>query len=155
MASGGLGIAISESGIGSVLTKYPLRVPLNQRSYAWEGNHVRTLLQDFSNAVAAENKTYFLGTIVLTHSADAKWEVADGQQRLATTAILISAIRDHLFSGSTNEKEAAHKYTQNFLLEFDETSGEHVPKLILNSEDNNFFIKNALLAPDHQEKGEG
>lgn len=26
MANGGLGIAIGESGIGSVLTKYPLRV---------------------------------------------------------------------------------------------------------------------------------
>jgi hypothetical protein len=153
MANGGLGIAIGESGIGSVLTKYPLRVPLNQRSYAWEEGHVNTLLQDFSNAIAGENKTYFLGTIVLTHSGDNKWEVADGQQRLATTAILISAIRDHLFSGSPNEKEAANKYTSNFLLEFDELTGEHVPKLRLNTEDNDFFVKNALLAPDQPEKG--
>jgi len=155
MANGGLGITIGESGIGTVLTKYPLRVPLNQRSYAWEDNHVETLLQDFSNAIAGENKTYFLGTIVLTHSSDGKWEVADGQQRLATTSILISAIRDHLFSGTSNEREAANKYTQNFLLEFDELSGEHVPKLKLNSEDNDFFVKNALLAPDHADKGSG
>jgi hypothetical protein len=41
MANGGLGIAIGEAGIGSVLTKYPLRVPLNQRSYAWEDGHVK------------------------------------------------------------------------------------------------------------------
>ena len=155
MASGGLGITIGELGIGTVLTKYPLRVPLNQRSYAWEENHVQTLLQDFSNAIVGENKTYFLGTIVLTHSSDGKREVADGQQRLATTSILISAIRDHLFSGTSNEKEAANKYTQNFLLEFDELSGEHVPKLTLNSEDNDFFVKNALLAPDHKDKGSG
>ena len=153
MANGGLGIAIGESGIGSILNKYPLRVPLNQRSYAWEEGHVNTLLQDFSNAIAGENKTYFLGTIVLTHSGDGKWEVADGQQRLATTAILISAIRDHLFNGSPNEREAANKYTQNFLLEFDELSGEHVPKLRLNAEDNDFFVKNALLAPDQADKG--
>lgn len=153
MTSGGLGIAIGESGIGSVLTKYPLRVPLNQRSYAWGEGHVNTLLQDFSNAIAGENKTYFLGTIVLTHSSDAKWEVADGQQRLATTAILISAIRDHLFKGTPNEKEAANKYTSNYLLEFDEISGEHIPKLRLNAEDNDFFVKNAMLAPDHAERG--
>ena len=44
----------------------------------------------YSNALASENKTYFLGTIVLTQS-DNKWEVADGQQRLATTAILMKA----------------------------------------------------------------
>jgi hypothetical protein len=153
MAGGGLGIAIGESGIGSVLNRYPLTVPLNQRSYAWEESHVKTLLQDFSNAIASENKTYFLGTIVLTHSVDGKWEVADGQQRLATTAILISAIRDYLFNGSPNEKEAASKYTQNFLLEFDEISGEHIPKLKLNSEDNDFFVKNALLPPDNPDKG--
>ena len=35
------------------------------------------LLTDFSNAIAGENKTYFLGTIVLTHSGDGKWEVAE------------------------------------------------------------------------------
>jgi len=153
MANGGLGIAIAEAGIGSVLTKYPLRVPLNQRPYAWEDGHVNTLLTDFSNSLAGENKTYFLGTIVLTHSGDAKWEVADGQQRLATTAILIAAIRDHLFSGTANEREAANKYTSNFLLEFDENTGEHVPKLRLNAVDNDFFVKNALLAPDSPERG--
>lgn len=152
MAGTGLGIAIGESGIGSVLNRYQLRVPLNQRSYAWEESHVKTLLTDFSNAVASEKSNYFLGTIVLTPSGDGKWEVADGQQRLATTAILIAAIRDHLFNGTPNEKEAAQKYTQNFLLEFDEISGEHVPKLRLNSEDNDFFVKSALLSPDNHEK---
>ena len=152
MANAGLGISIGESGIGSVLNRYGLRVPLNQRSYAWEEHHVETLLQDLSNAIANENKTYFLGTIVLTPSGDGKWEVADGQQRLATTAILISSIRDHLFVGTENEKEAANKYTQNFLLEFDENSGEHVPKLTLNSEDNDFFVKSPLLAPGNPKK---
>jgi hypothetical protein len=45
MAGAGIGISIGESGIGSVLNRYSLRVPLNQRSYAWEDH--RTLLQDF------------------------------------------------------------------------------------------------------------
>lgn len=152
MAGTGLGIAIGESGIGSVLNRYQLRVPLNQRSYAWEDSHVKTLLTDFSNAVATETSNYFLGTIVLTPSGDGKWEVADGQQRLATTAILIAAIRDFLFSGTANEKAAANKYTQNFLLEFDETSGEHAPKMRLNAEDNDFFVKNALLDPDNPDR---
>lgn len=148
--SGGLGIAITEAGLGAVLNRYSLRVPPNQRSYSWEDTHVKTLLQDLSNSIATgENNAYFLGTIVLTHSL----EVADGQQRLATTAILISAIRDHLFGGSSNEKEAATKYTQTYLLEFDELSGEHRPKLTLNSQDNDFFVKNALLAPDNPNKG--
>ena len=66
MTKTGLGIAIAEAGIGSVLTKYALQVPLNQRSYAWDETHVKTLLEDFSSAIASDNKTYFLGTIVLT-----------------------------------------------------------------------------------------
>lgn len=152
MAKSGLGITIAESGIGSVLNRYSLRVPLNQRSYAWEESHVRTLLQDFSNAIANDNQTYFLGTIVLTSSSDGKWEVADGQQRLATTAILISAVRDFLYAGNSNEKAASEKFAQNYLLEFDERSGEHRPKLTLNSEDNDFFVKAALLPPDHKDR---
>ncbi|PWT83042.1 MAG: hypothetical protein C5B58_07165 [Acidobacteria bacterium] len=151
MAKSSLGIALNESGIGSVLNQNRLKVPPNQRSYAWEAPHVQTLLQDLSNAIASESTTYFLGTIVLTRSDD-RFEVADGQQRLATTAILISAIRDHLFSGGANEREAAHKYTQNYLLEFDELSGEHQPKLTLNTEDNDFFVKNALLPLDSPER---
>lgn len=154
MAIKGLGIGIAESGIASVLNRYSLRVPLNQRSYAWTETHVRTLLQDISAAIADENKIYFLGTIVLTHSGDGKLEVADGQQRLATTAILISAIRDYLFKGSENEKAAAEKFTSNYLLEFDERSGEHIPKLRLNSEDNDFFVKASLLAPNRKERSE-
>ena len=43
-------------------------------------------------------KSYFLGTIVLTTAQDDAMEVIDGQQRLATTTILIAAIRDYLLS---------------------------------------------------------
>ncbi len=152
MTNEGLGISIAESGIGSVLNQHSLRVPLNQRSYAWEDTHVKTLLQDFTGAISSERKTYFLGTIVLTAGDDGRLEVADGQQRLATTSILISAIRDHLYSGTENEKAAAIKYTQNYLLEFDERSGEHLPKMTLNSQDNDFFVKAALLLPDNKER---
>lgn len=152
MSKTSLGIALSEAGIGSVLNQNRLRVPPNQRSYAWEESHIKTLLQDLSNAIASESNTYFLGTIVLSKTSD-RFEVADGQQRLATSAILISAIRDHLFAGGVNEREAANKYTQNYLLEFDELSGEHQPKLTLNTEDNDFFVRNALLAPDNPDRG--
>jgi uncharacterized protein with ParB-like and HNH nuclease domain len=72
-------------------------VPVNQREYAWEEEHVKDLLQDFANAVAREI-SYFLGTIVLTHGKNKDLpEVSDGQQRLAITTILIAAIRDYFY----------------------------------------------------------
>ena len=39
-------------GIGQILAQNRLVVPLNQREYAWEKDHVKELFQDFSNALA-------------------------------------------------------------------------------------------------------
>jgi hypothetical protein len=152
MAKRGLGIQFSDIGIATALDQFDLKVPLNQRSYAWEDPHVRTLFEDFSLAISSDNQTYFLGTIVLTHGQDDKLEVADGQQRLATTSILIAAIRDYLYQNGGNEKQAAEKFMQQYLLNYDEMSGEHVPKITLNFEDNDFFLKNILLPPGHQNR---
>ncbi|WP_437223542.1 DUF262 domain-containing protein [Planctomicrobium sp. SH661] len=82
-------------GLGNVLRKEPLQVPLNQREYSWEEQHVGDLFSDISDALAESRSAYFLGTIVLNVSKDIP-EVVDGQQRLATTAMLIAAMRDFL-----------------------------------------------------------
>ena len=148
MAKHSLGITFSDAGIGGTINQYELKVPLNQRSYAWEQSHVKTLFEDFSAAIQSDNQGYFLGTIVLTQTPSGQLEVADGQQRLATTTILIAAIRDYLHRGAGTERNASAKYTQNYLLEFDEKSGENAPKLKLNADDNDFFVKNILLSPD-------
>ena len=58
-------IVFEHKGIGAVLNQYRLAVPLNQREYAWEDEHVTDLFQDFGNAVA-KKVSYFLGTIVLS-----------------------------------------------------------------------------------------
>ena len=152
MAKHSLGITFSDAGIGATLNQYDLQVPLNQRSYAWERSHVKTLFEDYSAAIQSDSPAYFLGTIVLTQ-APGHLEVADGQQRLATTSILIAAIRDYLYASTGTEKSAAIKYTEQYLLEFDENSGENAPKLRLNSDDNDFFVKNILLAPDDPIRG--
>ena len=89
-------IGFEHIGIGTALNRNRLVVPVNQREYAWEEKHVLDLFQDFSKAINQDRKTYFLGTIVLTKGKDNVPEVADGQQRLATTTILLAAIRDYL-----------------------------------------------------------
>jgi uncharacterized protein with ParB-like and HNH nuclease domain len=111
MAVKGLGISVSDAGIGATLNQHLLMVPPNQRSYAWEESHVQTLFEDFSGAIATGSESYFLGTLVLTQGLGDRLEVADGQQRLATTSILIAAIRDYLEGMGSNEHLAAQKYT--------------------------------------------
>ncbi|MCU1340696.1 MAG: hypothetical protein JWN92_119 [Candidatus Acidoferrum typicum] len=88
-------IAIDRETIGHALRDRALYVPIHQRSYAWEREHVTDLYQDFSKAIDDGGGEYFLGAIVVVKGAMDKLEVNDGQQRLATSTILVAAIRDY------------------------------------------------------------
>jgi uncharacterized protein with ParB-like and HNH nuclease domain len=91
-----LSIEINNVGIADALMRWELTVPVNQRRYEWDEEYVEQLFQDPTKAFVGSRSIYFLGTIVLTEGLKGNREVADGQQRLATTAILLSAIRDYL-----------------------------------------------------------
>jgi len=130
-------------GIGKLLRQGRLEVPPNQRSYAWREPHVRNLLQDLNEAVTGGGiEEYFLGTIVLIHRSGEPPSIVDGQQRLATTTILLSRIRDHLLSISRNAVAAFVEET--FLSNIDLKTEQRVPRLKLNLEDNEFFASNIL-----------
>ena len=48
--------------IGKILMdKKNLRVPINQRPYAWENEHVNDLYQDLNGAIGRGDEEYFLG----------------------------------------------------------------------------------------------
>ena len=96
------GIDIQGEAIGHALKDSRLAVPVNQRSYAWEEKHVVELYQDLANAIATSETEYFLGSIVVTRSGDGVPEVVDGQQRLATSIILLQ--RSATTSTSTKTK---------------------------------------------------
>ncbi|MEJ5151013.1 DUF262 domain-containing protein [Comamonas sp. MYb396] len=79
---------------------YKFSIPHYQRPYSWGVAQARELLSDLRGALEdapaqiAEANPYFLGSIVLIKKeglSDA--EVVDGQQRLTTLTLLMSAIR--------------------------------------------------------------
>jgi hypothetical protein len=129
-------IGFAQLGLGSVLKQNQLTVPTNQREYAWEHKEVRTLLQDFARELSGAERTYFLGTIVTIPRPNGYLEVVDGQQRLATTAILLSAIRDYL---KQSEPELAASIDEEFLTFFNRNTRSRVPRLRLNVDDDDFF----------------
>ena len=89
-------IGFAQLGLANVLKQKSLVVPPNQREYSWTTKEVRTLLQDFARAISEGGSgSYFLGTIVTIPRGNSL-EVVDGQQRLATTAIMLSSIRNYL-----------------------------------------------------------
>lgn len=138
-------IAFEELGLGSVLKRYRLRVPSNQREYAWTEREVTDLLQDFALAIS-EAKPYFLGTIVTIPREEGTLEVVDGQQRLATTAILLSAIRD--YARVRDDELLVTSIDTEFLSGIDRNKRKLVPKLTLNLDDNELFNQIMTSPPD-------
>jgi hypothetical protein len=127
-------IGFEQGGIGSVLKRHQLEVPANQRDYSW-AEEVRELYEDLVGAIN-EGKEYFLGTIV-TIPRERTLEVVDGQQRLATTALLLTAIRD--YCREINDGVLGDAIETEFLAGFDRPRRKHIPKLRLNTDDNDLF----------------
>lgn len=94
------GINFDLCGVANELKARLLAVPIYQRSYAWTSDEITEFWSDLRSAFAESSPEYFLGTIVLTRQGKPPRDtIIDGQQRLATTSILLAAIRDQ-YKGS-------------------------------------------------------
>lgn len=79
---------------------YVFTIPSYQRPYAWGRDQAQELLDDLLGALASapaqlsDAAPYFLGSIVLIKGeASPEATVVDGQQRLTTLTLLLSAVR--------------------------------------------------------------
>eukprot|EP01034_Spumella_vulgaris_P013526 gene13526-17261_t len=94
-------IAAHEQPISRVFSNdYVFQIPPFQRPYAWTTEQAGELLSDLIDFMTTrpgeveEMPPYFLGSIVLIKSEGIpSAEVVDGQQRLTTLTLLLSAIR--------------------------------------------------------------
>ncbi|HVT81491.1 MAG TPA: DUF262 domain-containing protein [Phycisphaerae bacterium] len=130
--------------LGQILssTSPRIRVPDYQRDFSWQPKHVKDLWDDllrFDNQFqgnAIDGKEYFLGSSVLVNTG-AHHLLLDGQQRLATATILLSAIRDKLRPVNAN---AADQIQQNYVVVEDYLAGgAREYKIELNVFDRDFF----------------
>lgn len=129
--------------LSHLLSERLLRVPHFQRSYSWDATNVAEFLNDLKSA-RKRDSPYFMGTVVFARSAEdgQRQQIVDGQQRLATTAILLIAVRDLLTD--YKKGDLAKHLDDVFLRSYDLESEETVERLILNPEDQPFY--DALLA---------
>jgi hypothetical protein len=146
-------IKFEPMGIGDLIRRGRHVVPPNQRSYAWEDQNVRDLLQDVYAAMRSvgENgdQAYFLGTIVLVDPQSGKApQVSDGQQRLATTSIILARIRD--LYASLGEDARATSIQNEYIAKIDLDTAENKPQISLNTEDNAFFANTILSQYPHK-----
>src|SRR5512138_1848279 len=92
-------VDFKDEGIAHLLADRNFRVPIHQRSYSWDVEQIEDFWNDLNAAMRESETEYFMGTIVLTAPSkdkDRREGIIDGQQRLATTAILLACIRDEL-----------------------------------------------------------
>lgn len=146
MAITGDGLRVQ--GIGHLLASNTFRVPSNQRSYMWEEEHVTHYWNDIINAMHGESaeEDYFIGTIVLSETDGDDLEVVDGQQRLATTTIILATIRDFFLAKNRNTGRA-RDIAQRYLIGKNETTLDDEPRLSLNEYDNQFFQDFIVQSP--------
>jgi uncharacterized protein with ParB-like and HNH nuclease domain len=69
-------------------------IPPYQRPYSWNQDNAEQLLDDIYQSFMAEDKEYFIGSMICISKGDNTFEVVDGQQRLTTLSIIVSQLKD-------------------------------------------------------------
>jgi hypothetical protein len=133
----------SRQTVGTLLstTSPRLEVPDWQRSYSWGSDEIEAFWLDLlafeanypgTNILGEE---YFLGSTVLVTGGTTNL-VLDGQQRLATATILLSALRDARRGYNAN---AAVRLQNKYIADFDDATETTTPVLTLNVYDREYF----------------
>ncbi len=90
-------------------------VPVFQRDYSWGTKHCLQLWNDIVRVGTNENvKAHFVGSVVYIAAENnsakiTRWLLIDGQQRLTTLTLLLTALRNRLPITETNTQAGAHE----------------------------------------------
>ncbi len=129
--------------------KNQLVIPIYQRVYSWEKEQCKQLWDDIIK-VGGDDKMdgHFIGSILyvldgITHSDNALL-IIDGQQRLTTITLLLTALRDHW-----SDK---HKEIENHYLINSDKDGDKKFRLILSESDKDTLL--SLIDKDRRKPSE-
>jgi uncharacterized protein with ParB-like and HNH nuclease domain len=118
-------------------------IPVFQRDYNWTEANCEQLWKDVLRiAEDSTDRGHFLGSVVYVPTGDSaagftRWLLIDGQQRLTTLTLLLTALRDHIsdteWSGS--EDGPTVKRIDAYFLKNVQEEGERHHKLVLRRND--------------------
>ena len=118
-------------------------VPIFQRDYSWGTKHCQQLWNDILRVGGdPAARAHFLGSVVYIAAEDnqaaiPRWLVIDGQQRLTTVTLLLTALRDRLKTHPVDDEAlpSAEEVEDRFLSNR-HGRGERRSKLMLRRADN-------------------
>lgn len=107
-------VSVESLTLGKLFSTKKLTIPEYQRIYSWQEKNVHRLLDDIWNLDGS--KTYHLGSIILQIDKDnnSLYNIIDGQQRLVTLSLILSALNDDTspLLNETIESSEAVKFIQ-------------------------------------------
>ncbi|GAA8317969.1 DUF262 and DUF1524 domain-containing protein [Helicobacter pylori] len=134
-----------------------LVIPIYQRVYSWEKEQCKQLWDDIVKTGGSDQiEGHFIGSILyvldgITHSGNTLL-IIDGQQRLTTITLLLTALRDHL----NDEDEFLGKFScqkiQNRYLINSDKDGDKKFRLILSESDKDTLL--SLIDKDRRKPSE-
>jgi hypothetical protein len=143
-------VDISLEGIGHLVKDRRLSVPPYQRGYAWGEEQVEDFWWDLKASFGTPIPQYFLGTVVLAGgSRGGSATIIDGQQRLTTASLLLTALRDEF--SHRGDEDRARVLTREYLLTEDIRSGSTITRLTLNAADQTAYA--AVVSQPHNDIG--
>lgn len=91
---------IRELTVKELLSNAQYVIPLYQRNFSWGQPEITQFMHDIMDCFEKNNRNYYIGTLVVLQRRAEKgveYEVIDGQQRLTTLHIMLSALKKHPF----------------------------------------------------------
>lgn len=85
-------------------------IPRFQRPYSWNNEEVESFWDDI---ILEKTNNYFIGSMVVYQTKKPYFGIIDGQQRLTTITLILSAVRNSfLHIGEDNLAKGVHKYVE-------------------------------------------
>ncbi|GAA9372458.1 DUF262 and DUF1524 domain-containing protein [Helicobacter pylori] len=138
--------------------KNQLVIPIYQRVYSWDKEQCKQLWDDIVKTGGSDQiEGHFIGSIVFVHdgiytTSHNELLIIDGQQRLTTITLLLTALRDHLNDEDEFLKKFSRQNIQNHYLINSDKDGDKKFRLILSESNKDTLL--SLIDKDRRKPSE-
>lgn len=103
-------IEANDKEIQDIFSLGYFNIPRFQRPYSWNTEEVESFWDDI---ILEKTENYFIGSMVVYQTKKPYFGIVDGQQRLTTITLILSAIRNAFLKvGEENLAKGVHKYVE-------------------------------------------
>ena len=128
-------IEANDKDIRDVFKLGYFKIPRFQRPYSWEKDEVENFWNDITKNNSPE---YFIGSMVVYQDNKPYFGIVDGQQRLTTITLILSAIRDAFIKlGEQDLARGVHQYVE-------QPNIDNINEFVLHSETSFPYLQNHI-----------